>query len=97
MKKVILASASPRRHELLVLLGIEHEVIPCKEDEKQLLVVEKSESLKKEKITSKTIEQQVLEVAYQKASCVAKTLPTNKKKNSLVIGIFLSFPQGSSD
>ena len=42
MKKIILASASPRRHELLDLLGIEHEVIPCKEDEKQIRVVDKS-------------------------------------------------------
>ncbi|MBK5112333.1 MAG: septum formation protein Maf [Candidatus Heimdallarchaeota archaeon] len=86
MKKVILASASPRRHELLKLLGIEHEVIPCNEDEKQLRVVEKFKTQLKEKITSKTIEQMVLEVAYQKASCVVKSLPANKKMNSLVIG-----------
>ena len=86
MKKIILASASPRRHELLDLLGIEHEVIPCKEDEKQLRVVEKSKPEMKQKITPKTIEQLVLELAYQKASCVAKILPTNKKKNTLVIG-----------
>ena len=86
MKKIILASASPRRHELLDLLGIGHEVIPCKEDEKQLRVVEKSNPEMKQKITPKTIEQLVLELAYQKASCVAKILPTNKKKNTLVIG-----------
>ncbi|TET30099.1 MAG: septum formation protein Maf [Candidatus Heimdallarchaeota archaeon] len=86
MKKIILASASPRRHELLDLLGIEHEVIPCKEDEKQLRVVEKSKPEMKQKITPKTIEQLVLELAYQKASCVAKILPANKKKNTLVIG-----------
>lgn len=86
MKKIILASASPRRHELLDLLGIEHEVIPCKEDEKQLRVVEKSKPEMKQKITPKTIEQLVLESAYQKASCVAKILPANKKKNTLVIG-----------
>jgi len=86
MKKIILASASPRRHELLDLLGIEHEVIPCKEDEKQLRVVEKSKTEMKQKITPKTIEQMVLESAYQKASCVVKILPANKKKNTLVIG-----------
>jgi septum formation protein len=31
--RVILASASPRRHELLKLIGIEHEVIPADVDE----------------------------------------------------------------
>jgi len=85
VKKIILASASPRRHELLELLGIEHEVIPCKEDEKQLLVVEKTEP-KKHKGASKTVEQLVLEVAYQKASCVARNLSSDSKKNSLIIG-----------
>ncbi|NHJ32548.1 MAG: septum formation protein Maf [Asgard group archaeon] len=86
MKKIILASSSPRRHELLNLVGIDHEVIPCKEEEKQIRVVEKSKIDKNQKITMKTIEQMVLEVAYQKASCVVKNLPANKKKNTLVIG-----------
>ena len=31
--KVILASASPRRHEILTLAGIEHEVITSNADE----------------------------------------------------------------
>ncbi|MCK5184643.1 MAG: Maf family protein, partial [Candidatus Heimdallarchaeota archaeon] len=86
MKKIILASASPRRHELLDLLGIEHEVIPCKEDEKQIQVEEKSKSVMKQKITPKTIEQMILELAYQKTSCVSKILPANKKKDTIVIG-----------
>ncbi len=86
MKKIILASASPRRHELLDLLGIEHEVIPCKEDEKQIRVEEKPKLDIKQKITPKTIEQMILELAYQKASCVSKLLQDNKKKDTLVIG-----------
>lgn len=86
MKKIILASASPRRHELLDLLGIEHEVIPCKEDEKQIRVVDRSKLEVKKEITPKTIEQMILELAYQKASCVSKILPANKKKDALVIG-----------
>ncbi len=86
MKKIILASASPRRHELLDLLGIEHDVIPCKKDEKQLLIKDNLDINKGVKGPSKTIEQMVLEVAYQKASCVAKSLPLNLKKNSLIIG-----------
>jgi septum formation protein len=32
-RKIILASASPRRHELLKLIGIEHEVRPADTDE----------------------------------------------------------------
>ena len=86
MKKIILASASPRRHELLDLLGIEHEVIPCKEDEKQIRVVDKSKLEVIKEITPKTIEQMILELAYQKASCVSRILPANKKKDALVIG-----------
>jgi len=86
MKKIILASASPRRHELLNLLGIEHEVIPCKEDEKQIRVEEKSKPDMKQKITPKTIEQMILELAYQKASCVSKILLAKKKNDTLVIG-----------
>ncbi len=86
MKKIILASASPRRHELLDLLGIEHEVIPCMEDEIKIRVDKKPKLDLKEKITPKTIEQMILELAYQKASCVSKILPANKKKDTLVIG-----------
>ncbi len=86
MKKIILASASPRRHELLDLLGIEHEVIPCKEDEKQIRVVDRSKLEVIKEITPKTIEQMILELAYQKASCVSRILPANKKKDALVIG-----------
>ena len=86
MKKIILASASHRRHELLNLLGIEHEVIPCKEDEKQIQVEEKSKPDMKQEITPKTIEQMILELAYQKASCVSKILPAKKKNDTLVIG-----------
>lgn len=86
MKKIILASASPRRHELLDLLGIEHEVIPCKEDEKQIRVVDRSKLEVIKEITQKTIEQMILELAYQKVSCVSRILPANKKKDALVIG-----------
>ncbi len=86
MKKIILASASPRRHELLELLGIEHEVIPCMEDEKQIRIGEESKLDTKQKITQKTIEQMILELAYQKASCVSKIIPANMKKDTLIIG-----------
>ena len=34
--KVILASSSPRRHDLLKLIGVDHEVIPADLDESQL-------------------------------------------------------------
>ncbi|HUT82062.1 MAG TPA: Maf family protein [Candidatus Bathyarchaeia archaeon] len=73
MKKIILASGSPRRHELINLIGIQHEVIPCKEEEKELR-------------SSRTIEEVLLEVAYQKILCVEASLPDEKKANSLIIG-----------
>jgi septum formation protein len=50
--RVILASASPRRRELLALIGIEHEVMPANIDETQLdgeTAVEHAERLALEK------------------------------------------------
>ena len=83
MKEIILASASPRRHELLELIGITHSVIPCTEEEGE---VKNGNSKADPKNAIKTtIEESILQVACQKAMCVAKTLPTNKR-NSLVIG-----------
>ncbi|MBN1329613.1 MAG: septum formation protein Maf [Candidatus Heimdallarchaeota archaeon] len=73
MKKIILASGSPRRHELMALIGIPHEVIPCNVVEKELS-------------NSKTIEEVLLEVAYQKILCVESSLPDDKSVNSLIIG-----------
>ncbi len=84
MKNIILASASPRRHELLDLLGIKHEVIPCLEEEKNFNSSKKKETSGDKQIT--TIEEKVLQVAYQKVSCVGKSLPPEKKSNSLIIG-----------
>jgi len=79
MKKIILASGSPRRHELLTLLGIEHEVIPCNSQE---------EPINNNKGESKqpSIEEQILKVAYQKAKCVADNLDGEKYAQALVIG-----------
>lgn len=73
MKKIILASNSPRRHELINLIGIPHEVIPCKKKEKEL-------------DATKTIEEVLLEVAYQKILCVEASLSEEKRSNSLIIG-----------
>ena len=84
MMNIILASASPRRHELLELLGIKHEVIPCLEDEKNF-----NSTIKEGMINDKqydTIEEKVLHVAYQKVSCVTKTLSSERKLKSLIIG-----------
>ncbi len=84
MKNIILASASPRRHELLDLLSIKHEVIPCLEEEKNFNSAKKKETFGDKQNT--TIEEKVLQVAYQKVSCVGKSLPLEKKSNSLIIG-----------
>lgn len=84
MKEIILASASPRRHELLTLIGISHTVIPCKEKEGQ---VKNNSTLSSDSDTKQqTIEESILQVACQKAMCVAKTLSPSKKKASLVLG-----------
>lgn len=84
MKEIILASASPRRHELLTLVGISHTVIPCKEKEGRVKnnTAKSSDSNKKQQ----TIEESILQVACQKAMCVAKTLSPSKKKAALVLG-----------
>ncbi|NHJ05814.1 MAG: septum formation protein Maf [Candidatus Heimdallarchaeota archaeon] len=83
MKKIILASSSPRRHELLNLLQIEHEVIPCNEKEEQLINNKLNKKITK---NMKTIEEQVLNVAFQKVSCVAKSLEQRKITDAIIIG-----------
>ncbi len=65
--KIILASLSPRRHEILKLAKIPHEVIPSHSPEKV-------ESIKNP-------QEAVIEIAYQKASEIAKLYP-----NDIVIG-----------
>lgn len=77
MKKIVLASGSPRRQELLTLLGIDHEVIPCNSQE---------ESINNNTVDGRSIEEMILPVAYQKATCVANNLKGEKYANALVIG-----------
>ncbi len=84
MKEIILASASPRRHELLTLIGIPHIVIPCKEEEGQVTNNASKSSASEKK--QETIEESILQVACQKALCVAKTLSPAKKKSALILG-----------
>lgn len=81
MKKIILASASPRRHELLELLGIEHEVIPCKNKEPKI-----QNNKLDSKVENKTIEELVLKLACSKTLCVADMLSKEVKGNSIIIG-----------
>ncbi|HUU77587.1 MAG TPA: nucleoside triphosphate pyrophosphatase [candidate division Zixibacteria bacterium] len=83
MKKIILASASPRRHELLNLLHIEHEVIPCDEKEEKLINNKFNRKITENK---KTTEEQVLSLAFHKVSCVAKTLEQMKITDGIIIG-----------
>jgi septum formation protein len=77
MKQIILASGSPRRHELLDLLNIPHIVLPCNEDEKQVKNIQS--------FNQGLIEEQLINVAIQKALCVEKTLDKLQKKG-LIIG-----------
>ena len=81
MTKVILASSSPRRHELLALLGIKHEVIPCKMEEEKIVNDTKHEKSTKRK---STIEEKVINLAYQKVACIQKTLGV--RKDTIIIG-----------
>ncbi|MEA2071135.1 MAG: Maf family protein [Asgard group archaeon] len=69
MKTLILASGSPRRHELLQLLGIPHKVLPCKKQEKNIL----ADSIT-EKIAEPVIFKKIIRVAESKVRCVAKQL-----------------------
>ncbi|NHJ83825.1 MAG: septum formation protein Maf [Asgard group archaeon] len=86
MKKIILASASPRRHELLNLLTIQHEVIPCNEDEQKITNFNNKKFDDGDVHKHGYHEKQVINVAYQKANCVARLLPEKEKKDSLIIG-----------
>ncbi len=68
--KLILASASPRRKELLTQIGVEFEIIPAKGEEI---------------LTSTKPEQAVLELSRQKAEEVAGTL-SREAGNIVVLG-----------
>lgn len=70
-KKIILASASPRRRELLTQVGIEHEVCPSSCDERTL---------------ADAPAQMVEELSYRKALDVYGRLADSKKAQNLVIG-----------
>lgn len=70
MKKIILASASPRRSELLKTAGVEFTVIP---------------GTGEENITAEIPEQAVQELSAEKASAVAEAL-TEQGEGTLVIG-----------
>lgn len=69
--RVILASASPRRRELLTQIGMEYEVIPSTVDEKM----------------TKTLPEEVVqELSLQKAEDVCAGLRTQEMEDFLVIG-----------
>ncbi|MDE7331494.1 MAG: Maf family protein [Lachnospiraceae bacterium] len=71
MNKIILASASPRRRELLLQIGMEFEVIPSKTEEK----------------TGSLIPwEMVLELSERKAMDIYDSLPAEKRMESLVVG-----------
>lgn len=70
MSRIILASASPRRRELLERAGVSFEVIPAQGEER---------------ITSQRPEEAVLQLAKDKAAWVAQTLKECEEE-TLVIG-----------
>lgn len=70
-KKIILASVSPRRKELLTQIGLEFEVMP---------------SNAQEETKSEEPAQMVQELSMLKADAVFETLSSEKKRSSLVIG-----------
>lgn len=69
--KIILASASPRRKELLKQIGISFKTMP---------------SIKEEKITKNTPEEIVEELSYQKAVDICGQLGDSMKEDFVVIG-----------
>lgn len=71
MNRIILASASPRRKELLRQIGIEYEVIPSGVEEK----------------TTKTLPQEIVqELSYQKAADICARLQAQGEEDFTVIG-----------
>ena len=71
MNKIILASASPRRRELLAQIGMEFEVIPSNIEEKT---------------NSHIPWEMVLELSAMKAGDIYGRLPEEKRRISLVAG-----------
>lgn len=71
MNKVILASASPRRQELLKQIGMEFEVMPSRSEEK---------------VKSQNPSVLVMELSAQKAMDVYERLFEEDKKTALVVG-----------
>ena len=69
--KIILASASPRRKELLKQIGMSFKTMP---------------SVKEEKITKNTPEEIVEELSYQKAVDICGQLGDSMKEDFVVIG-----------
>lgn len=70
-KKIILASASPRRRELLSQIGITYTVIPCDTEEKAV---------------SSAPQDMVKELSRQKARNVFEKLSEKERREFLVIG-----------
>jgi septum formation protein len=71
MNRIILASASPRRRELLEQIGVGFEVIPAKGEER---------------ITSTQPDEVVCELSRQKAYEVAEMLDVRHTERTIVIG-----------
>lgn len=93
MEKIVLASASPRRRELLEQIGIKFDIVVSNEPEDEI-----DKSLSPENYTS--------ELALMKACNVAKKLTGTKRKDSLIIaadtvvysdGKILGKPKDSDD
>lgn len=76
MKQIILASRSPRRHELLDLLDIPHIVIPCKEREEEVNNHQNNGQV--------AIEELLIKVATKKAFCVERTLDKSQNKSIII-------------
>ena len=72
MEKIVLASASPRRRELLEQIGIKFDIVVSNEPEDEI-----NKNLSPENYTS--------ELALMKACNAAKKLTGTKRRNSLII------------
>ena len=93
MKKIILASKSPRRHEILTLAGFEHEIIVSDADESVP--------------ASYTPAEAVRAISAKKASAVLSEIDTSLYEDGLVIvaadtvvdvdGVIFGKPKGEAD
>lgn len=79
MKKIILASGSPRRHYLLHMIGLQHEVVPSKVDETY------AADLEPWQVTEFLAELKAIDVYHQHSNAVIIAADTIVVLNNIIL------------